>query len=139
MQSITLGTWQFHYNEASNALRLFLNSGGQNDAALFAITPENVYEVLEALSDESTQFLQFIGQPMKPEYALVLSMEDAYEVDTVWEAVYNSWEDDLSKGFNGEPKPYILVFEERDREMLLASLYEEPALEHLTLQADMAG
>lgn len=138
MKTTTLGTWEFKYNEATNTLRLFLNSGG-SDAVLFAITPENVYSVLEALSDESTKFIQLTGQPMKPEYTLVMSMEDNYEVDMEWATTYNSWEDDLSRGFNGEPDSYLLVFEDRDRAMLLASLYEEPSLEHLTLQADMAG
>lgn len=137
MKAITLGTWQFQYNEASNTLRLFLNSGSVKDAALFTITPEGVYSWLEALSDSSTEAMQLMGQPMKAEYEMVMSMEDPYEVETVMEAVYNMWEDDLSKGFNGDVQEYMLTFEGRDREMLLASLFEEPALEHLTLQADL--
>lgn len=138
MRYVKLETWEFAYNEAHNELRLLVNSGSSKNAVLFSIVPDNVYAVMEALADPETDSLELTGQPMKQEMVLVLGMDGPYEVDSTLEYAYRIQDDDISEGFNGTKQPYTLFFDDMQGQRMFAStFFDEPALEHLTLQADM--
>lgn len=138
MRAVKLETWEFAYNETHNELRLLVNSGSNKDSVLFSIAPENVYAVMEALESPDNESLELVGQPMKPEMMLVLTMEDPYEVDSTLEYAYRIQNDDVSEGFNGEKQSFKLYFEDQQGQRMFAStFFDEPSLEHLTLQADM--
>lgn len=145
MQTISLGTWQFEYNEAGNEIRLFINCF-DSDAVMFVLNAKNITSVLETLDKPETHRMTLVGQKMVPQtwMAFLSDLNDWEseldgEGDDQGKFNYSLNQDDLSAYCEGPRRAFVLQFEDdSERRGLASTLWDYWAVDHLLLEAGNA-